>query len=189
MPDRMNEIKPWKVLSSTIVIDRPWLKARRDKIMIPSTGVVHPEYYVLEYPAWVNTIAIDRNGRFVMVQQYRHGLGEVLTELCAGVVENGETPLEAAQRELAEETGYGGGQWRQWMVISANPGSQNNLTYCFLATGVELIGQQHLDTTEDIAVKLLEPEDVRAMLSGDRIRQSLMAAPLWKLFALEPPCR
>lgn len=181
----MDIIKPWKILKSTIVVDRPWLRARCDEVLIPSTSKVHPEYYVLEYPSWVNTIAIDREGRFIMVRQYRHGLGEILTELCAGVVENGEDPLDAARRELAEETGYGGGTWSRLMVIAANPGSQNNLTYCFLAEDVELLGDQHLDETEDIEVVVLSRDEVFEMLRNDRIRQALMAAPLWKYFAME----
>jgi len=175
----------WKVLESTCIIDRPWLRARRDVVELPS-GVIHPEYYVLEYPEWVNTIAITRDGRFVMVEQYRHGLGEVFTELCAGVVERGEQPLEGARRELLEETGFGGGTWREWMVISANPGSQNNLTHCFLATDVEPIGEQCPDATEDLRVRLLSEDEVWELINSDRLKQALMAAPLWKYFALKP---
>ena len=88
--------KKWKVTKSEYVIDRPWLRARRDSVLLP-TGVEYPEYYVLEYPDWVNVIALTAEGRFVMVEQYRHGLGAVQTELCAGVIEAGETPLEAAR--------------------------------------------------------------------------------------------
>lgn len=172
------------MLDSTYVVDRPWLRARRDVVELP-TGVVHPEYYVLEYPEWVNTIAITADGRFVMVEQYRHGLGEVFTELCAGVVEPGEAPIDGARRELLEETGFGGGEWHEWMTISANPGSQNNLTHCFLATGVELVGEQHTDDTEDLRVRLLTEDEVWEMIRSDKIRQALMAAPLWKYFALK----
>ncbi len=179
--DKM-EIKKWKVLDSTYVIKRPWLTARRDRVQLPS-GVVHPEYYVLEYPTWVNVIAITREGKFLMVEQYRHGLGEVFTELVAGVAEDGETPLEAAKRELLEETGYGCGEWRQFSVLSQNPASTDNLTYTFLATDVEPIDTQHLDATEDIKVRLLAEAEVRAILEHDVLKQSLMAAPLWKYFA------
>lgn len=176
-------IEKWKVLDSEYLIRRPWLTARRDKVQLPN-GTVHPEYYVLEYPTWVNIIAITSGGDFVMVEQYRHGLRDVFTELVAGVVEKGEAPLEAARRELLEETGYAGGEWEEFMVISQNPGSTDNLTHCFLARGVEKVTGQHLDATEDIAVKLLTREEVKEMLMSDRVKQSLMAAPLWKYFAL-----
>lgn len=176
-------IEKWKILESRYLIRRPWLTARVDKVELPN-GVVHPEYYVLEYPTWVNIIAIMADGRFVMVEQYRHGLGDVFTELVAGVAEKGEEPLQAARRELLEETGFGGGEWQLYTVLSANPGSMNNLTYTFLATGVEKISAQHLDETEDIAVRLLTADEVKAMLLSNEMKQSLMAAPLWKYFAL-----
>lgn len=176
-------IEKWKILESRYLIRRPWLTARVDKVELPN-GVVHPEYYVLEYPTWVNIIAITADGRFVMVEQYRHGLGDVFTELVAGVAEKGEEPLQAARRELLEETGFGGGEWQLYTVLSANPGSMNNLTYTFLATGVEKISAQHLDETEDIAVRLLTADEVKAMLLSNEMKQSLMAAPLWKYFAL-----
>ena len=69
------------------------------------------------------------------------------------------------------------------MVICANPGSQNNLTYSFIADGVEKISEQHLDTTEDVEVKLLDESEVIDLISSDKMKQALMAAPLWKYFA------
>ena len=173
----------WKVLDSEYLFRRPWLTVRRDKVQLPN-GTVHPEYYVLEYPKWVNVIALTKDGKFVMVKQYRHGLGVVSTELCAGVVEDGEDPLVAAKRELQEETGFGGGEWELSMVISANPGSQNNLSYSYIARGVEKISGQHLDETEDIKVEILTKDQVYDMLIHDRLKQALMCAPLWKYFAL-----
>ena len=175
-------MEKWEVLGREYLYRRPWLTVRRDRVRLP-TGAVNDEYYVLEYPTWANVIAIDREGRFVMVEQYRHGLQEVFTELVAGVAEEGEAPLEAAQRELLEETGYAGGTWRLNTVLSANPGSQNNLSYSFIATGVERVAEQHLDETEDVAVRLLSRDEVLQLLRSDTLKQALMAAPLWKYFA------
>ena len=176
--------RKWEILSTEYLIRRPWLTARRDHVKLP-TGVENPEFYVLEYPDLVNVIAITKEGEFVMIRQYRHGLGETRYELCAGVSEEGEDPVESARRELYEETGYGGGEWQLWMTISANPSTTNNLTYCFLATGVERVSTQHLEATEDITVHLLTEAEVKELLVNDEIRQSLMAAPLWKYFALK----
>ena len=177
----MKEIKKWKTLESEYLIRRPWLTARRDKVEMPN-GVVADEFYVLEYPTWINVIAVTKDDRFVMVRQYRHGLDDVFMELVAGVVDTGEEPLAAARRELAEETGYEGGTWTLNTVISANPTSQNNLAYCFIAKDVELRGDQHLDETEDIAVELLTRDEVMNLLRSDSIKQALMAASLWKYF-------
>jgi len=178
------EIQKWELLDSQYIIQRPWLTARCDKVQLPD-GRINSEYYILEYPTWVNVIAMTTEGQFLMVEQYRHGLQDVFTELVAGVVESGEKPLEAAKRELLEETGYANGQWELLTVLSQNPASTTNLTYCFIARNVEKICGQNLDETEDVAVKLLSETEVLNMLMNDKLKQSLMAAPLWKYFALK----
>ncbi len=178
----MAKIKKWRIVGSEYLIRRPWLTARKDKVELPD-GRVNDEYYVLEYPTWVNVLAIVDDGLYVMAEQTRHGLGDVYTELCAGVAESGETPIEAARRELLEETGFGGGKWRLLNIISQNPATCTNLTYCFLAEGVSRIGAQRLDATEDINVRLLTDAEVLSMLKHDKIKQALMATPLWHHFA------
>lgn len=174
----MDENAKCEILSSEYLIRRPWLTARRDCIKLPD-GVVNDEYYVLEYPDWVNVIAVTTEGLFVMIEQYRHGIDEVITELCAGVVEAGEETEAAARRELLEETGYSGGRWRLLNVICQNPSTCNNFTYCYLAEGVTLTSPQMLDATEDIAVRLMTEREIRNMLLNDGMKQALMATPLW----------
>lgn len=176
--------RAWRVLSSEYLIKRPWLTARKDKVQLP-TGVVHDEYYVLEYPDWVNVIARTRDGRFLMERQYRHGIQGTYYEICAGVCEKGEQPIESAKRELGEETGYGGGSWRELMVISPNTSTVTNLCHCFVATDVEPLGAAHQEETEDITVSLLTVDEVRELLKTNRIKQALMLAPLWRYFAEE----
>ena len=119
-----------------------------------------------------------------MVSQYRHGIGYTAMELCAGVCEEGELPLVSAQRELLEETGYGNGRWEEFMVISVNPGTHTNMTYCYLATDVEKLAEQSLDPTEDIDIHLLDLEEVKNLLKNDGVKQAVQAAPLWKYLAL-----
>ena len=70
------------------------------------------------------------------------------------------------------------------MVLSANPSSQNNLSYSYIARGVVPMTEQHLDETEDIKVEILSEDEVWDLLINDRMKQALMAAPLWKYFAL-----
>lgn len=173
----MSEIKKWDLLDSEYLIKRPWLTARRDRVKLP-TGQINDEFYVLEYPDWVNVIAVTEEGNFVMIEQYRHGLGEIQMEICAGVVEKGEHHLDAAKRELLEESGFGGGDWKLLTVLSGNPSTTNNLTYCYVAEGVRKISDQHLDRTEDVAVRILSRKEVENLLANDSMKQSLMVAPL-----------
>ena len=172
----------WKILSTEYLIRRPWLTARKDQVQLPD-GRVNPEYYVVEYPDWVNVIAITKEGKFVMERQYRHAVAMTCYELPCGVMEAGETPLQAAQRELLEETGYGKGESQEIMTLTPNPSSMSNFTHCFLATGVEPIGPTHLDATEELEVHLLEREEVLTLLKENRLIQSLMISPLLKYFS------
>lgn len=173
------------MLESEYLVRRPWLTARRDRLELPD-GRIIPEYYVLEYPDWVNVIAITKDGQFVMERQYRHAARKISLELPCGVMEEGETPLEAAQRELLEETGFGGGQWKKLMELSPNPSAMSNMTHCFLAIGVEKIAEQHLDETEELSVLFMTKEEVKRMLNENQICQALMVAPLYKyIYAAE----
>lgn len=181
MKNTINEDGKWTVVSTEYLIRRPWLTARRDVVRLPD-GRINPEYYILEYPDWVNVIAITEDGQVVMERQYRHGLGKTCFELPCGVIEKGETPLEAAKRELLEETGYAGGEWEQWMVLSPNPSTSTNLTYSFVATGVKKVAGQSLDASEDIQVSLQSVEFVKELLRENQILQALMAAPMFKYF-------
>ena len=181
---RNNEEMKWKTLSSKQLIDRPWMRVRCDKVQLPD-GRVHEEYYVLSYPSWVNVIAETEEGDIILERQYRHGLDIVSTEICAGVMEEGETPLEAAQRELEEETGYTGGEWKEIMTVAPNPGVMDNLCHCFYAKRVRKTCEQHLDDTEDIDVLLCPKQEVKQMLIRGEFIQALMVAPLWKFFSTE----
>lgn len=180
------ENRKWTVLSSEQLLDRgTWMNLRVERVQLPSGNIV-PEWFVLTFPDWVNVIAITRDGQFVMEDQYRHALGQTGFELVAGVVDPGESPLDAARRELSEETGYGGGTWSHFMTVSPNPTNHTNLCYTYLAVGVEPLTGQHLESTEDIHVDIFSPDEVMELLSKGQIIQALHAAPLWKYFATHP---
>ncbi len=174
----------WKRLSTEYLIERPWLTARRDKVELPD-GRIMDEYYVLEYPTWVNVIAVTKDEKMILVRQYRHALERTCFEIVAGVVEANEDPLNAARRELLEETGYSGGEWQELMQLSANASTMTNLTHCFLAIGVENTSTQQLDATEDIEVYTFPKETVKEMLHRNEFMQALMVAPLLKYFSYD----
>lgn len=174
----------WKLLNSEYIFRQPWLTVRKDSFELPNGNFI-PDYYILEYPEWVNVIAITKEKKFVMVRQYRPGIRGFYYELSAGVVDKEDTSmLAAAQRELLEETGYGNGRWMKFMEVSPNPGTHTNMTYCFLAEDVELIDKQHLDETEELNVHLLSLEEMKKILLNNEVMQGVQASPLWKYMAI-----
>ena len=179
--------RAWKVVKSENILRLgPWLSVRQECVELPN-GTQIPTWYVLEFPNWINVIAETKEGDLVMVDQYRHALGETHYELVAGVIDEGESPLEAAKRELSEETGFEGGEWELFMTLSPNPTNHNNLSYTFLARGVEKRREQHQEATEDIGVHVMRREQVKEMLEDGEIIQALHAAPLWKYFMAPNP--
>ncbi len=172
----------WKTLEQSYIYKSKWITLRKDAVELP-TGIVIPDFYVLEYPTWINVIAITTDGKFILERQFRYGISETYYELPAGVCEKRESPLETAKRELLEETGYSGGQWQEWMKSAPNTNTMTNYSYTFLATGVEKHTKQHLEETEVLEVQLLEKQQVYDMLLSVQIVEADMVAPLWKYFA------
>ena len=164
----------WKCLSSRYLARDPWHTVREESLELPD-GRRIPRYYVWEYPEWVNIIARTEDGAFVMIRQYRHAAGETSFELPAGTCESSDADLlAAARRELLEETGFGGGRWRHYMTLSANPATHANRTHTFLAEGVSLLAPQSLDEGEMFSVHLMPPAEVAELLQQGEILQALM---------------
>lgn len=173
----------WTIMKSRTIIDRPWLHATCDSVLLPS-GAVYDEFYKLHYTPVVCMVAETTDGKIILERQYRHAVNEVLTEIPAGCVEEGEEPLVAAQRELLEETGYKGGEWTHLVTEYAQAGIQDNMMYGYYAKGVEPSGVQHLDEIEDINIYLVDKEEVLRMLMNNEIQQAPITSTLWKYFAL-----
>jgi len=150
---------------------------------MPDGKIVEP-FYVFEYSTWVNVVALTKTQEIVLVQQYRHGIQKTVLELPGGCMEPEDiSPLEAAKRELLEESGYTSDNFIETGIISPNPATHNNLIHCFLATDVELIAKIKLDETEQINVFLLPLDNIIKDISNGIILQSFHISSLF--FALK----
>lgn len=152
---RADAVKAWQVEDSRYLLQTPWLSVRRDAVRT-SSGVQIPDYHVIEGPDWCCCVCLTVEGHVVLVQQYRHGVRGHTVELPAGVVDRGETPLAAVQRELLEETGYSASSWQSLGRLSPDPSRQTQSAHLFLATGAERQSEPKQERTEDIHL-LLHP--------------------------------
>ena len=174
-------MQKWKLLESKYIIQRPWATLRVDKLELPN-GNIKDEYYVLEYPTWVNMVAITKDEKVLFVKQYRHGADKIMVELAAGVVEEGEDPEVAARRELLEETGYAFDSIEYICELFANPATSGNLTYTYLLTGGIKVQEQELDNSEDIEVIEMTFEQAKQLLFDNKIGQALHTSALFYTF-------
>ena len=152
-------MQPWSVLESKYLLERPWMRLREDTVLLPS-GKALDEFHVIEYPDWSCVYCLDEMGDVVLVEQYRHGVTRFSLELPAGELQPHEDPLEGAKRELLEETGYEASEWIYLGRCAPNPSKHTSYAHLFLATGGRRVGEQKLDGTEEIIVRLMHPEEV-----------------------------
>jgi 8-oxo-dGTP pyrophosphatase MutT (NUDIX family) len=117
-----------------------------------------------------------------MVRQYRHGVREVSLEIPGGVMENADSPEEAARRELYEETGYGASEVVPLGSVHPNPAIQNNRCYSFLATDVFPAGEQEQDAMEDIEVVLRPLSEIPRLIRDGQITHSLVLVAFYRFY-------
>ena len=117
----------------------------RDEVMLSDGTRAYRE--VVEHGGGVCIAAVDENENILLVRQYRYPLKKVTVEVPAGKLEKGEDPLDAALRELSEETGYKAGEIVKVGTFLSSPGFCSEKLHFYLATGLTP-GKQHLDDGE-----------------------------------------
>jgi 8-oxo-dGTP pyrophosphatase MutT (NUDIX family) len=171
-------MKPWLRLKSVQLFSDRWLTIRADDCQLPNGKTLSP-YYVIEEKDWVHVFAIASDGRVLTVKQYRHAGNAVCTELPGGVLDAGETPEEAARRELLEETGFEATTWTTIGSVFANPARQTNRVHVFIAEGLNAGGAQRLDESEEIEHDFLDVEAIKSSIRDGSFSQSLHIASFY----------
>lgn len=133
-------------------------------------------FSVIRSPDWVNVIAITPDQQVVLLRQYRHGQSRVTTEIPGGMVDAGEVALEAAKRELREETGFTSDAWISLGVVDVNPAIQTNRMSIFLAMNAQKTAAQDLDLNERIAVQTRPLSSVPTAIQEGEISHALVVA-------------
>ena len=176
-----NGPRPWERLSTRRVAGYEMFDVREDRSRSPKDGK-EQTFHIAESAGGVVIVALTDDDRVVMVEQFRHARRKVGLELPAGVVDEGESPEEAAARELREETGYAGEAPRILGCIDLNPSWQVTLVHVALVRGAKRAAEKDEDESEDIRVRLVSIPEVRRLVdSGEVDAGSIIAAlALWE---------
>jgi ADP-ribose pyrophosphatase len=174
-------LKAWKILSSNYLLKRDSVAFRIDQCETRDGIIFEP--YIIECGTWVNVIALTKKREVLLIKQYRHGAGQVLLEIPAGVMdEQDASPEQAARRELLEETGYTSDRFIEVGRVYPNPATHNNRIYSFLALDVESVAQQNLDETEEIEVSVVPFDEFISLAKEGGLPQAMHVSALF--FAL-----
>lgn len=174
-------LKPWDLISSRKNHSLRIFDLRIDQARSPRTHEVH-DFYVLESMDWVNVIPLTPDDRIVLIRQYRHGTREITLEIPGGIVEPGDSPEEAARRELREETGFEGVEMIPIGKVHPNPAFLNNHCYTYVARDVVRAGSQAQDEKEDIEVLLKPIMEVPGLIREGQITHSLILAAFYRFY-------
>ena len=173
-------LTPWQVLERRQLVKRSFITLWEDRVRLPS-GLEIDDFCVVESPDWAAVVCVTPERQVVLVRQYRHGVKGPSLELPAGTLEAGEPPLAAAQRELAEETGYESPSWQPLLQASLDPARQSGQAHFFCARDARLCRAQQLDSSEAIEIVLMSREELlrsiesRELVHGIHIAAILMA--------------
>lgn len=177
-------MKRWNKEQTSEIYRNRMFTLHRTRCRHPEKQVVH-DFFSLETGDWINVVATDKEGRFILVRQHRLGTDEITTEIPGGMVEGADTPEAAAVRELAEETGYRAGRMTLLRTLSANPAILTNRLHVFHAADCVRVGDPRPDAAEDIEVDIVGREEILDMLRSGDLHHSLVVAALGLYFMTE----
>jgi len=171
------------VLETELLQNCKVFSVSRTRAESPRTGEIHP-FYRIDSSDWVNIVPVTAAGEFVMVRQYRHGLDDFTIETPGGLVDPGEAPIEAAGRELLEETGYRAAGIVPLGGVNPNPALFGNVLHVFLGRDAVKVAEVRNESTEETHVELVPRAELAALIRGGQVNHALVIAA-FQLYDLE----
>ena len=188
-----DEALAWEEIRTDHIVQDEWIDFRRSAYRFPDGRVFEP-FYSYSRRDYVVIVASDEEGNYLCVRQFRQGIGEVTTEFPAGGIErsdgkeygenraqagtgdgsaDAEDALDAAKRELREETGYESDEWKHLLTIPSNATIADNYGYVFMAKNCRKVSSQSLDETEYLNVKKHSADEIEALIADGKFQQAI----------------
>ena len=167
---------------------RPWRRLRANRLQRcrvfdvdevrfePPHGGRAETFYCIQAPDWINVIPLTADGQVLFLRQFRFGVDDFTLEIPGGMCDPGETPLQAAQRELREETGYVAGKWNLLGWVHPNPALQNNRCYSYVARDLRREGEPRPDAHEEFELQQVPRDRVASLIATGEVTHSLVVA-------------
>ncbi len=175
----------WEEIKTEHIVKDEWIDFRRSVFRFPD-GTEFEPYYTYSRRNYVVIVASDEEGNYICVRQFRYGIKKVTTEFSAGGIERTdgkeygdddkavtEDALEAAKRELQEETGYVSNEWRHLITVPSNATIADNYAYIFEAKNCRKVSGQNLDDTEFLNVKKYTADEIETMIEKGDFQQAI----------------
>ncbi len=176
----------WEELHTEHIVQDEWIDFRKTAYRFPDGNVYEP-FYTYSRRSYVVIVPEDEDGNYICVRQFRQGIREVTTEFPAGGIERAdgksygdggdqtaaEDALEAAKRELREETGYESDEWEFLLAIPSNATISDNYAYIFSAKNCRKSSDQDLDEMEFLNVKTYSPAEIEEMIGSGNFKQAM----------------
>ena len=176
----------WKEIHTEHIVQDEWIDFRRSAYQFPDGSTFEP-FYSYSRRDYVVIVASDEDGNYLCVRQFRQGIGEVTTEFPAGGIERSdgreygserssstaEDALEAAKRELLEETGYISETWKPLLTIPSNATIADNYAYIFTAKNCRRAASQHLDETAFLHVRKHSAAEIEELIEKGGFQQAV----------------
>lgn len=188
---QLEESLAWEEVRMEHIVQDEWIDFRRSAWKFPDGSVFEP-FYSYSRRDYVVIVASDTGGNYLCVKQFRPGIKQVTTEFPAGGIErkdgkeygssqnsgnvqdiSAEDALEAAKRELLEETGYESDEWSPLLTIPSNATIADNYAHIFMAKNCRKVSGQDLDDTEFLNVVKLPAEKIEKMIETGQFQQAI----------------
>jgi len=183
MSESLNSsLRPWRRLNSTEIFTNHWIRIQIDRVELPN-GRPYDYTVIHRFADGVAALVLDDQNRVLMEREYRYPVNEVIWQLPGGLVDRGEEPLPAMQRELAEETGYVAEEWEYLGQFWDNPALSAMKIHLFLARGAHNSAPTHFDAAEFLAVEWRSWQWLKQAVRSGEIKERVLLSALGLLMA------